>query len=108
MAGVIGTGVGMIPFSRPGARQSCALMGAAAGRLVLADAGMGYDDVQRSDAGYVDAGLAAGQLAINRPDMTGIPIINVNSHCSTGSAALDFARQAIESGTISGSGAHAS
>ena len=107
MAEVIGTGVGVIPFSRPVARQSCALMGAAAGRLVLADAGMGYDDVQRSDAGYVCADSAAGQRAICPPGMTDIPIINANTNCSTGSTALYFARQAIGSGTIPGSAAHA-
>jgi sterol carrier protein 2 len=30
--------------------------------------------------------------------MTGIPIVNVNNNCSTGSTALYLARQAIESG----------
>ena len=30
--------------------------------------------------------------------MTGIPIVNVNNNCSTGSTALFLARQAIESG----------
>ena len=32
--------------------------------------------------------------------MTGIPIINVNNNCSTGSTALFMARQAIESGAL--------
>ena len=33
-----------------------------------------------------------------RVGMTGIPIVNVNNNCSTGSTALFLARQAIESG----------
>ncbi|MGL1562977.1 beta-ketoacyl synthase N-terminal-like domain-containing protein [Vibrio parahaemolyticus] len=33
-----------------------------------------------------------------RVGMTGIPIVNVNNNCSTGSTALYLARQAVESG----------
>jgi len=32
--------------------------------------------------------------------MTGIPIVNVNNNCSTGSSALFLARQAVESGAV--------
>ena len=32
--------------------------------------------------------------------MTGIPIVNVNNNCSTGSSALFLARQAIEFGAV--------
>ena len=32
--------------------------------------------------------------------MTGIPIVNVNNNCSSGSTALFLARQAVESGAV--------
>ena len=32
--------------------------------------------------------------------LTGIPVINVNNNCSTGSTALYLARQAVESGAV--------
>ena len=97
MAGVIVAGVGLIPLSKPGPGPSYGRMGAAAGRLVLADASVSDDDVQPSCAGYACGESAAGQRAICRPGMTGIPIINVNNNCATGSTALHFARQAIGS-----------
>ena len=36
--------------------------------------------------------------AVYRLGMSGIPVINVNNNCSTGSTALFLARQAIEGG----------
>ena len=32
--------------------------------------------------------------------MSGIPVINVNNNCATGSSALFLARQAVESGAV--------
>ena len=40
----------------------------------------------------------SGQNALYRVGMTGIPVINVNNNCSTGSSALFLARQAVASG----------
>src|SRR4029078_10153887 len=42
----------------------------------------------------------AGQKALYRVGMTGIPICNVNNNCSTGSSALFLARQAVENGIV--------
>ncbi|MFO1115344.1 MAG: lipid-transfer protein [Beijerinckiaceae bacterium] len=98
MAQVLVAGVGMIPFAKPGASASYDEMGAAAGRLALEDAGVSYSDVQQAYAGYVYADSTAGQRAIYPLGLTGIPIVNVNNNCSTGSTALYLARQAIESG----------
>src|SRR5205085_9441774 len=42
----------------------------------------------------------SGQQALYQVGLTGIPIINVNNACSTGSTALFLARQAVESGTV--------
>ena len=91
-------GVGMIPFSKPGASAPYDEMGEAAIRLALADAGLEYGEIEQAYAGYVYGDSTAGQRVIYRVGMTGIPIVNVNNNCSSGSTALFLARQAIESG----------
>ena len=91
-------GVGMIPFSKPGASAPYHEMGAEAGRLALADAGLDYRDVEQAYVGYVYGDSTCGQRAVYRLGMTGVPIVNVNNNCSTGSTALYLARQAIASG----------
>ena len=65
---------------------------------VLADAGLDYGKVQQAYVGYVYGDSTCGQRALYPVGMTGIPIVNVNNNCSTGSTALFLARQAIESG----------
>ena len=97
-SGVVVSGVGMIPFAKPGASAPYHEMGAEAGRLALTDAGIGYDKIEQAYAGYVYGDSTAGQLAIYPIGMTGIPVVNVNNNCSTGSTALFLARQAIASG----------
>lgn len=91
-------GVGMIPFAKPGQSEDWDVMAEKAVRLALADAGVRYDQVQQAYAGYVYADSTAGQSAVYRVGCTGIPIVNVNNNCSTGSTALYLARQMIESG----------
>jgi acetyl-CoA acetyltransferase len=91
-------GVGMIPFRKPGDHPPYFEMGAEAARLALADAGVGYADVQQAYVGYVYGDSTSGQRALYEVGLTGIPIVNVNNNCSTGSTALWLARQAIESG----------
>ena len=39
-------GVGMIPFVKPGANEPYHVMGAAAARLALGDAGLDYGQIQ--------------------------------------------------------------
>ncbi|MBQ1500512.1 MAG: lipid-transfer protein [Sphingomonas sp.] len=91
-------GVGMIPFAKPGRSEDWDVMAEQAIRLALADAGVDYGRIQQAYAGYVYADSTAGQSALYRVGCTGIPIVNVNNNCSTGSTALFLARQAIESG----------
>ncbi|SFL30394.1 lipid-transfer protein [Shimia haliotis] len=91
-------GVGMIKFAKPGASESYDAMGASAIREALKDAGLSYDDVQQAYAGYVYGDSTCGQKALYHVGMTGIPVVNVNNNCSTGSTALFLARQAIEHG----------
>jgi hypothetical protein len=99
-AAVVVTGVGMVPFAKPGGSSTYDQMGTAAGRLALRDAGIGYELVQQAYAGYVYGDSTAGQKAIYPLGLTGIPIVNVNNNCSTGSTALFLARQAVESGAV--------
>jgi sterol carrier protein 2 len=91
-------GVGMIPFVKPGANAPYHVMGAEAAALALRDAGIDYGKVQQAYVGYVYGDSTCGQRALYPVGMTGIPIVNVNNNCSTGSTALFLARQAIESG----------
>lgn len=91
-------GVGMIPFVKPSASPDFDIMGADAVRLALRDAGLDMVDVQQAYVGYVYGDSTCGQKAVYRVGKTGIPIVNVNNNCSTGSTALYLARQAVESG----------
>ena len=92
-------GVGMIPFTKPGANEPYPQMAAKATRAALSDAGIGYELLQQAYVGYVYGDSTAGQRAVYEVGMTGIPIVNVNNNCSTGSTALFLARQAIASGS---------
>ncbi len=97
---VLVAGVGMIPFTKPGATAPYNEMGAQAARLALDDAGITYTAVQQAYVGFVYGDSTSGQRALYPVGMTGIPIVNVNNNCSTGSTALFLARQAIASGTV--------
>ncbi len=96
--GVYVAGVGMIPFTKPGASEPYPQMAAKATRQALADAGMAYELVQQAYVGYVYGDSTAGQRAVYEVGMTGLPVVNVNNNCSTGSTALFLARQAVASG----------
>jgi sterol carrier protein 2 len=93
-------GVGMIPFAKPGASESYDVMAAGAVRAALADAGLDYGDVEQAYAGYVYGDSTCGQRALYEVGMTGIPVVNVNNNCSTGSTALFLARQAVAAGAV--------
>jgi acetyl-CoA acetyltransferase len=95
---VVVAGVGMIPFAKPGASESYDLMGSAAARAALADAGVDYRWIEQAYVGYVYGDSTCGQAAIYGVGLTGVPVINVNNNCSTGSTALYLARQAVMSG----------
>lgn len=91
-------GVGMIPFVKPGKHRPYTEMGSDAASLALKDAGIDYADVQQAYVGYVYGDSTSGQAALYKIGLTGIPVINVNNNCSTGSTALFLARQAVQSG----------
>ncbi|MNZ42559.1 3-oxoadipyl-CoA/3-oxo-5,6-dehydrosuberyl-CoA thiolase [compost metagenome] len=93
-------GVGMIQFKKPGTSEPYDVMGEQAIRNALADAGLDFADVQQAYAGYVYGDSTCGQKAVYRVGMTGIPVLNVNNNCATGSSALFLARQAVMSGAV--------
>lgn len=99
-ADVLVAGVGMIPFTKPGRSAPYDEMGAEAARRALADAGIAYADVEQAYVGYVYGDSTSGQKALYRLGRTGVPIINVNNNCSTGSSALYLARQAVAGGQV--------
>ncbi|HLZ96512.1 MAG TPA: lipid-transfer protein [Steroidobacteraceae bacterium] len=93
-------GIGIIPFTKPGASDPYHVMGAKVIRSALRDAHLDYATVQQVYAGYVYGDSCSGQRAAYEVGMSGVPVINVNNNCSTGSTALFLARQAIESGIV--------
>ncbi|MBB1603795.1 lipid-transfer protein [Variovorax sp. UMC13] len=93
-------GVGMIPFSKPGKSDPYTVMGERAARLALDDAGVPYSEVQQAYVSYVYGDSTAGQAAIYRVGLSGVPVFNLNNNCSSGSSALFLARQAVESGMV--------
>jgi acetyl-CoA acetyltransferase len=95
---VLVAGVGMIPFVKPGAHASYVEMGARAVKLCLQDSGLSYDSVEQVYAGYVYGDSCCGQRVIYEIGMTGVPVVNVNNNCATGSTAIFLARQAVASG----------
>ncbi len=91
-------GVGMVKFAKPGASDDYHVMAANAARTALKDAGVDYKDIDQAFAGYVYGDSTCGQRAVYELGLTGIPVVNVNNNCSTGSTALFAGRQAILSG----------
>ncbi|XP_024129287.1 non-specific lipid-transfer protein [Oryzias melastigma] len=94
-------GVGMTKFDKPGARENDDYpeMAKEAGVKALADAGIPYSAIEQACVGHVYGDSTSGQRAIYHGlGLTGIPIINVNNNCSTGSTALFMGRQLIMGG----------
>ena len=79
-------GVGMTKFEKPGTKEGDYPDWAKeAGEKALADAGIAYDEVEQAYAGYCYGDSTYGQRALYQLGLTGIPVVNVNNNCSTGS-----------------------
>ena len=93
-------GVGMTKFEKPGRREGWDYpdMARESGTNALQDAGIDYRDIEQGYVGYVYGESTSGQRALYELGLTGIPIVNVNNNCSTGSTALFMAAQAIRGG----------
>ncbi|RMZ93669.1 non-specific lipid-transfer -like, partial [Brachionus plicatilis] len=96
-------GVGMTKFEKPGSRENFDYpdMAKESGQKALQDAGIGFEKIQQAFVGYVYGDSTCGQRAVYELGITGIPIVNVNNNCSTGSSALLLAKNAIEGGLAS-------
>ncbi|UMP01592.1 lipid-transfer protein [Amycolatopsis sp. EV170708-02-1] len=93
-------GVGMTKFEKPGRREGWDYpqMAKESGTKALEDAGISFDEVRQAYVGYVYGESTSGQRAVYELGMTGIPVVNVNNNCSTGSTALYLAAEAIRGG----------
>lgn len=92
----------MTKFVKPGSIENYDYpdMAKEAGEKALKDANVSYNQIQAAYAGYVYGDSTCGQRALYEIGMTGIPIVNVNNNCSTGSTALVLARNAIAGGQV--------
>jgi acetyl-CoA acyltransferase len=92
-------GVGMTKFEKPGRREwdYPDMVRESAGKA-LADAGVDYKQIEHVCVGWVYGDSTAGQRAVYELGLTGIPIINVNNNCSTGSSSLYLARALVAGG----------
>jgi acetyl-CoA acyltransferase len=97
---VVVAGVGMTAFVTPGKTRAYTDLVAEAVAEALADAGVTYADVEQVYAGYVYGDSTCGQRAMYGVGLSGVPIVNVNNNCATGSTALFLARQAVSTGAV--------
>src|SRR5436305_389536 len=92
-------GVGMTKFEKPGSRDwDYPDMARESGTHALEDAGIDYSEVEQAYVGYVYGESTSGQRAVYELGLTGLPVVNVNNNCSTGSTALFLATQAVRGG----------
>lgn len=91
-------GVGMVKFTKPSQSEMYDVMASRAAQAALDDAGINYRQVQQAYAGYVSGDTCSGQTALYSVGMTGIPVINVNNACASGTTAIYLAREAILGG----------
>ena len=91
-------GVGMVKFEKPGSSRSFRVMAREAITMALGDAGLDAGDINQAFASHVYEVTGSGQHAIYDVFQTGIPIINLNNACASGSSGIYLARQLVESG----------
>ena len=92
-------GVGMTKFEKPGSRDwDYPEIGQEALRKALEDAGIEYSCIEQAAIGYCYGDSTAGQRALYGVGLSGIPVVNVNNNCATGSSALYLAKRFIEGG----------
>jgi acetyl-CoA acetyltransferase len=97
MKGVQVAGVGLHPFGRFDGLTTTD-MGVVAVRAALAEAGVGRGGFQAAFCGTAYAGVASGHKVLGALGMTGMPIVDVEAGCASGSAALMLAAGAIRAG----------
>ena len=93
-------GVGLTNFVKPSARPDWDYpdMVREAVEACLLDAGVSYERVEQVAAGYCCGDTAAGQRAIYGLGLTGVPVLNVNNACASGSSAIYISRGFVAGG----------
>jgi acetyl-CoA C-acetyltransferase len=96
MSDVAVIGAGIHPFGRhPGV--SGLEMAVVAARSALADAGLGWEDIDFAVGGSDSAGNADTSVSVL--GLTGVPFINVKNGCATGGTALTTAHAMLAAGS---------
>jgi acetyl-CoA C-acetyltransferase len=88
-------GLGIHPFGRHEGVSGLE-MAAVAARNALADASVGWDEIDFAAGGSDAAGNA--DTSVSRLGLTGVPFINVKNGCATGGSALTTAHAMLTSG----------
>src|SRR5687768_15046252 len=89
----------MTKFEKPGSKEwDYPDMARESGTKALEDAGISYEDIEQAAVGYVYGESCSGERAVYELGITGIPVMNTNNNCSTGSTALYMARQMVKGG----------
>ena len=100
MSKVLVAGVDMVKFAKPGQHKPYREMAATAIRGAVTEAGIDPSLIEQAYGAYIYGDSTCGQHALYDAFMTGIPVINVNNNCSSGSTAIFLARQAVQSGAV--------
>jgi len=100
MSKVLVAGVDMVKFAKPGQQKPYREMASTAIKGAVADAGIDPSLIEQAYGGYIYGDSTCAQHAFYDAFMTGIPVINVNNNCSSGSSAIFLARQAVQSGAV--------
>lgn len=100
MSSALVAGVDMVKFAKPGQQKPYREMASTAIQGAVAQAGIDPALIEQAYGSYIYGDSTCAQHALYDAFMTGIPVINVNNNCSSGSSAIFMARQAVQSGAV--------
>jgi acetyl-CoA acetyltransferase len=100
MTKVLVAGVDMVKFAKPGQQRPYREMASSAIKAAVAEAGISPELIEQAYGSYIYGDSTCAQHALYDAFMTGIPVVNVNNNCSSGSTAIFLARQAVASGAV--------
>ena len=100
MSNALVAGVDMVKFAKPGQQKPYREMASTAIKGAVVEAGIDPSAIEQAYGSYIYGDSTCAQHALYDAFMTGIPVINVNNNCSSGSSAIFMARQAVQSGAV--------
>ena len=100
MSNALVAGVDMVKFAKPGQQKPYREMASTAIKGAVVEAGIDPSAIEQAYGSYIYGDSTCAQHALYDAFMTGIPVINVNNKCSSGSSAIFMARQAVQSGAV--------